>query len=406
MKVLIVSKMTNDELYDYIYNTRHNLHVDPDQKFFRNLVYGLAQNIDPSNITCISVPPVSAASHNKEIWDEDIFIQDEIKYIMPAFKNHTFSRFFDQRKNALRCVSEWLDETKNEKRAVICDPLICHVTNSIVKECKKNKCVAVAVVTDLPLLWLQMGKKKIFSLSYLFNFFYNHSADRGLSKFDGYVWLTEQMNSEKNKHNRPYIVIEGFADVNNVVVDTISEDLPKRFIMYAGGVYKVFKLVRILQAFCNANIPNLDFLIYGDGDDVNRVIEFEKINPHIHYMGVVSSNEIKVIEKKALLLVNPRPSLDEYTKYSFPSKTLEYMGSGTAMLSTKLQGIPKDYTEYLFWFDNESESGMTDKIKYIFSLSDSDIKHMGTKALDFIYSEKTANKQAEKIIKLINRINN
>ena len=121
-------------------------------------------------------------------------------------------------------------------------------------------------------------------------------------------------------------------------------------------------------------------------------------------MGVVQSNVLRVIEKRALLLVNPRPSKDEYTKFSFPSKTLEYMGSGTAVLSTKLPGIPQEYRDYLYWFDDESESGMTNELTRIFSQQDSEIKQKGIVAAKFIYSEKTAGNQAAKILSLIEKI--
>jgi len=144
--------------------------------------------------------------------------------------------------------------------------------------------------------------------------------------------------------------------------------------------------------------------LFGDGDDVQTILKYGKMNPHISYCGVVPSTALKEIEKKAILLVNPRPSTDEYTKYSFPSKTLEYMSSGTATLSTKLKGIPDDYLEYLYWFDDEDEKGMTNKLKEIFNKSDQEIKNFGQKGSEFVYKEKSAISQTKKIIALFFQI--
>ena len=57
-------------------------------------------------------------------------------------------------------------------------------------------------------------------------------------------------------------------------------------------------------------------------------------------MGCVTNDEIVRLQCEATLLVNPRPSDKEFCKYSFPSKTIEYMASGTPVLMTKLPGVP------------------------------------------------------------------
>ena len=56
--------------------------------------------------------------------------------------------------------------------------------------------------------------------------------------------------------------------------------------------------------------------------------------------------------KEAKLLINLRNPEDKYTKYSFPSKTFEYMVSGTPFFTTKLEGIPSEYYNYLYCIDS------------------------------------------------------
>ena len=70
--------------------------------------------------------------------------------------------------------------------------------------------------------------------------------------------------------------------------------------------------------------------------------------PAVKYKGVAPNAVIVEEELKATLLVNPRPTGEEYTKYSFPSKNMEYMASGTPVLTTCLPGMPAEYNEYVY----------------------------------------------------------
>ena len=69
-------------------------------------------------------------------------------------------------------------------------------------------------------------------------------------------------------------------------------------------------------------------------------------------MGNLPSEQVFEYEKKAKLLVNLRDPSVELTKYAFPSKILEYMSSGSAVLTTKLEGIPNEYFSFINTVDN------------------------------------------------------
>ena len=64
-------------------------------------------------------------------------------------------------------------------------------------------------------------------------------------------------------------------------------------------------------------------------------------------MGQVSLNEARALQKTADVLVNPRLNEGEYTKYSFPSKTMEYLSTGRPVVCYKLDGIPDEYDKHL-----------------------------------------------------------
>lgn len=72
----------------------------------------------------------------------------------------------------------------------------------------------------------------------------------------------------------------------------------------------------------------------------------------IKYFGIVNNNEVKNLETQAKVLINPRDPLKPITFYTFPSKLLEYIASGTLTISTKLRGIPCEYFNYLIQLDD------------------------------------------------------
>ena len=119
-------------------------------------------------------------------------------------------------------------------------------------------------------------------------------------------------------------------------------------------------------------------------------------------MGTVSIEKCHSLQEKAYLLINPRRSVEEYTKYSFPSKTLEYMSSGRPVLSYRLPGIPKDYEEYLYYIDDFDS--LSDAINNIMNLSFEELELKGKKAKEFVMKEKNAKNQTKKIKNMFDSI--
>lgn len=396
--VMVVSLCCSDELYDYVLNSRLQKHVDPAQKFFRNLIYGLKENEEIETVNCISAVPVSKRTHNKRKWDSIISMQDGIVFNSPSFYNGGISTFTSQIASTKCILEEWINTTTQNRKLIILDTMVGYLTDTVCNLAHHYSVPVIGVVTDLPLQWAKMGKVHGNLLRKTKYFLYSYYSESRLKKLDGYAWLTQEMNTLKNKKNKPFCIIEGVADFSydEKKVDIL---LPKKFALYAGGIHKVFRIDRLCEAFIKANV-DATLLLFGDGDAVNDLKIKYQGSEKIKFMGVVSSQEIRYIEKKAWLLINPRPTSDEYTKYSFPSKTLEYLCSGTPVLSTKLKGIPSDYTDYLFWFEEENVESMASKIKAISLYSDSELISFGQKSKDFAYQKKNAKIQAHRLIEL------
>jgi len=215
-----------------------------------------------------------------------------------------------------------------------------------------------------------------------------------------FVMLTKYMNPGYNKKNKPYIISEGLVD-NKMQQPKLVRTTSEKILMYSGGLTKDNGIDKLIEAFILANIHEAQLHLYGNGDYVAEIREIVKHYPNIKYFGIVSNDVIVKKQKEAFLLINPRPSDQEFTKYSFPSKNMEYMASGTATLFTKLPCIPEEYYDKSFYIDDESVEGFVDKIKSIMSMNEDDVYQLGEKTREFIVKEKNNIIQAKKIIDMV-----
>ena len=117
----------------------------------------------------------------------------------------------------------------------------------------------------------------------------------------------------------------------------------------------------------------------------------------------MSKEELVMLQKSATLLVNPLKPNEIFSKYFFPSKTLEYLGSGTPTLMFRLPCIPAEYNNYLYYFEDESANGMKDKIVEICEKPLDERNLFGERAIKFVNNEKNGTVQAKKIVDMLKR---
>lgn len=395
MNILLLSGTCSALKYRKIFNERIKKFIDPSQKFFLLLLKGLIKHKN-INLTCISGLPISGNCHKKKIWKKQIENIDGIKFIYPSFINVSIFRLLTSSITLLYNVIKYCIIYKNT--ILIYDPI--DIRYSIIANIIKRKNIkAIAIITDIPSLATVIGHEKQGKLKKKLQSLYDKIADKMLENADGYIFLTEQMNLLVNKYKKPYVVIEGSVDIDEVY-ESIRKDNPKS-IMYAGGVHEKFGILKLIEAFNKADIPNCELKVYGAGEAVQIVQKMERLNSKIKYMGVVPVEEIIKEEKKATLLVNPRPTNEAFTQYSFPSKTLEYMLSGTPLLTTKLPGIPKDYFDYIFTFESTEVSSMAITLSKILYYDAEKLREIGYEAYKYVKENKNNLIQAKKIISFL-----
>jgi glycosyltransferase involved in cell wall biosynthesis len=264
----------------------------------------------------------------------------------------------------------------------------------VVFACKLRGIKTLVIVTDLPGedVLIKTLKAKIR------NFFIF------LITYDFYVCVTAELNSVVNKKKRPYIIIESFVDTKlKDIPNVLNEKYFEKVIVYAGGLYERYGIKMLIEGFQMVQDPNLRLWLFGVGPYTDEIIKHSKIDTRIEYKGVIPNEKLLHILTKATLLVNPRPSHEKYTKYSFPSKNLEYMSVGTPLLTSRLPGIPMDHYPYVYFLEDESSFGICKAFKTILSKSDDELYHFGCRCREFSLREKNNIVQTQKIIKMIDQ---
>lgn len=221
-----------------------------------------------------------------------------------------------------------------------------------------------------------------------------------VKKMDCFVLLSSAMAEKLPINNKQWVVIEGIYRPREVHKTIKSE---KKTVLYTGQLKKRYGIFDLVEAFIQIPNDNYELWLCG-GASPNEMQWLEaqaEKDPRIKLIGRVSSEEVAEIQQKATLLVNPRHSNEEFTRYSFPSKTMEYLASGTPTLMCKLPSIPEDYYEYLFFFEDETINGMKNKIIEVCQMDEDRLCQKGTAASLFIRTKKNPEIQVKKIVEML-----
>jgi glycosyltransferase involved in cell wall biosynthesis len=223
-----------------------------------------------------------------------------------------------------------------------------------------------------------------------------------LEEVDGFVVLSDLMHDALNIKERPWVRVEGIFNKKDIQCNVEKENF--KTIMYSGALAKRYGIMNLLNAFSNINEQDYRLWICGNGDCKDEIIKRAELDNRIIYFGQIPRNEVLKLQKKATILINPRTSNGEFTKFSFPSKLMEYLGSGTPCIIHRLPGIPDEYYQYVFVAKEETVEGLKSSIINLCSKNSSELKQMGELAKNFVMNDKTPIKQCHKIVKMLSSL--
>ena len=354
MKIIYVSSLCSKRTYKNLFGgTKHAPGMQA-QKYNRLMAEGLAAN-DSTEVTVLSAAPVTRSNHSGLSFSATSEKENGLLYDYVNFSLLPIVKHLSIIKNTQKKCRKLFKESECNDIALVCDVLSLSASYGALKEAKKCGIKSVSLITDLP-EYLGIADNKLFNKLY----------KKVIEMSNSFVLMTEEMNAKINPDNKPFKVIEGQADINmSFSENSIDNKYPEKICAYAGGIEIDYGLKMLAEGFAKANIPDSELWIYGNGSYTEELKNFCKENTNVIYKGIAPNEEIVMVEQKATLLINPRPSTEEFTKYSFPSKNLEYMASGTPILTTKLPGMPEEYYDYIYTIDNETPDGIAECLKEI-----------------------------------------
>lgn len=301
-----------------------------------------------------------------------------------------------------KSLFEWAENNINLKEEVVLisySPSISQLIPAINLKKRYPRIKVCCIITDLfyqdfsqlrglPFLKKIQHGKEILSLKKL------------LPKIDKYVLLAKGIELLVPFAKDRNIIIEGISSRKNLRVKN-NVDSKEKILLYTGSLDMHSSIKELVDAFILTSDPNFRLYICGVGCYENYVKEASKKDSRIVFMGLIQHEDVLKLQYEATALINPRyPSIKD-TPFSFPSKTMEYLSSGTPMIGYKLDGIPAEYYPYYFTIEKEGLELMAAKIIEVLSMRQVSLNHKAKEAHEFIMKNKTSFSQARKLLEFL-----
>ena len=362
----------------------------PSQKFNYLLTRGIKLNDE--KITVLNIIDYLAIENKNKYNNIKIIKERGIDYIFLPVFGYSLKYRFEIKTKIYDFLKDW---DNNHKESIIIVDALKPYAHFVYDAAKKIGIPIISIITDLPEhLYFTNSIKNILRRT-LKIFEFNHMMEYS----NGYIFLTEKMNQRLNKKNKDFLIIEGVTDIEYDLTQD-EDDETKCICLYSGALHARYGIKKMVDAFMAEEMENIELNLYGDGDCVEYIKECCMKYSNIKYFGVVDNKTILDKQKKASVLLNPRPIDEKFTEYSFPSKNMEYMSSGTPVLTTKLSGMPEEYLNYVYILDASNVNSIVFCIKSFFAIDYLTRKKKGKEAQKFILETKNNKVQAKKIIDL------
>ena len=177
---------------------------------------------------------------------------------------------------------------------------------------------------------------------------------RLVNRLDGVVLFRESA-ANALKLKVPYCVILPAADLSGIAPYRETGNEKLRFV-YAGTLCGYNATKQLADAFASYEGGDAELHVFGDGPLSGYVRDKAQQCDNVEYHGRVTAGELDEFTADSDILINMRDMTSDVNKYAFPSKLVDYMKSGKAVMSTPVSDDPAFEKAVFLCPDTETES--------------------------------------------------
>lgn len=255
-------------------------------------------------------------------------------------------------KKAINLNSAYLKTLKNELKktdvVILCMQLSSRFLSEILDFCHQNKIPCLVRTTGT----IREVPKKSYEILKKATLFIHHSESN-----------SENLNRQIQL---PYKIIDQCALAeSSLLALPLIKIKPLRF-GYLGRLSEEKGILPVAKYFSQTGFQ---FLVAGDGDQKESLLDVFKGKNNCHYLGLIKADDVaSFFEKIDVLII---PSLEE----AGPLVGLEAMAAGKIIISTRVGSMPERMaeTKNTFWFDIEDISSLQKRIEEINNFRSEDL---------------------------------
>ncbi len=222
------------------------------------------------------------------------------------------------------------------------------------------------------------------------------------SRYDGFVVVSAHSVEPVGVGSRPWTVVEGFAEEDLYTAQQCAAE-PVPTAMYAGSLGAAYNIPMLCDAFRSLK-GDYRLLICGDGSYREYVQQAAEQDSRISYLGRLPREEVIRLERRCHLLIHAKDAGDEHSRYAFSTKILEYMTSGTPVLTTRVDGVPQEYYPHAFVVEGQGQEALAKALEQTLSLPVEQLQEKGRQAQQFVMENKSRKIQGQKIMDMLRSI--
>ena len=193
--------------------------------------------------------------------------------------------------------------------------------------------------------------------------------------------------------------------LSNKIFIKNKKESKEKTVLFSGALNNINGMNELIEIIKKVK-KNYKFLIAGDGDYKDRLIELED-NYNIKYLGKISHDECIKLQHSVdylIMLRNRKDKFGEYhSKYSISSKIFEYLLSGTPVITNNHEALQKELRQFVNIISNYDVDEIVNFLNKNIKIS-KEIKEKAIKGRNYVIENANEEKQGIKLHKFIEKI--